>query len=238
MRAALISSLILTCLALPVQAREGAADDATASAKSHFAAGRAAVKRHQYEEAMREFEAGYRLKPSPLFLYNIGQVARQAGLPARALDAFEAYLHAAPAAADRAEVQRWIVQLRETVEHDRATAAAAHANDPPAPAAAATAAAAPASSPSLALSPASAAPPPAGSPSAGAPASGASATALTSAPPPPPRRARRTLWIALGSVGGALVLGGVATAIALGTRNNSGTPSGFHDLGMLNLGSH
>jgi hypothetical protein len=61
---------------------------------------------------------------------------------------------------------------------------------------------------------------------------------LTSAPPPPKAKSRRTLWIVLGTVGGALIIGGVTTGIVLGTRSNNGVPSGFHDVGTLSLGSH
>jgi hypothetical protein len=223
MRAVIVSFVIVMGAGATSRAAATPPGD-TASAKAHFAAGRAYANHQRYDEAMHEFELGYRLKPSPLFLYNIGMVARQANEPARAVDAFEAYLRAAPQAPDRAEVQRWVASLRETVERERPPAPSRA--EPPA----ATSAPAPATVP-LTPAPAAAA--------TSAPASGASPAALMSASPPPPdkRKSRRALWIALGTVGGALVIGGVVTGVVLGTRGN-GTPSGYHDLGSLGLGSH
>jgi hypothetical protein len=223
MRAAIVSCVIVLGAGLGPTRRAAATPSETVSAKAHFAAGRAYANRQRYADAMHEFELGYRLKPSPLFLYNIGVVAREANEPARAVDAFEAYLRASPQAPDRAEVQRWVASLRETVERERPPTPP-RAEPPPAT-----------SAPAPAAVPLTSAPAPAAS--APAPASGASPEALTSGPPPEKRKSRRALWITLGVVGGALIIGGVTTGVILGTRGN-GTPSGYHDLGGLGLGSH
>jgi hypothetical protein len=216
MRALVISSSLCICVGLA-----HADPPPPESARAHFAAGRKHVARQEYDAAIHEFELCYRLKPSAVFLFNIGQVARQAGETLRALDAFEAYLRESPRAVDRVDVERWIVALREAAEHERA----ARGPDKPAP---------PPSAVALTAPPPSSTPAPATSATATATATPAT-TALTASPPPaPPRRSRKTLWIALGSVGGALVLGGVATAIAVSARGSS-TPAGYNTLGSLSL---
>jgi iron complex outermembrane receptor protein len=212
-------AIVLSVALAPVGAARNASaspSDATQQAKAHFAAGRQHVARHEYDEAIREFETGYQLKPLPLFLYNIGQVARVAGNNAKALDAFERYLQAEPKAPDRAEVERWIASLREAVNKEKAAAPSSALPPPTVP------------PPSATLTPS--APDATAAPAA---AVLAPAPAATDAPRP---RSRKTLWIVLGTVGGALVIGGVATAIALSVHPGNDLPSGYHDLGGLSLG--
>jgi hypothetical protein len=63
---------------------------------------------------------------------------------------------------------------------------------------------------------------------------------VTASMPPPAERSvqhrRRALWITLGTVGGALVVGAVVTGVVLGVRHDDGVSPGFADLGIVNLG--
>lgn len=87
-------------------------DADAASAKQHFERGRELFVASQYLEALHEFEAGYRLAPLPLFLYNMGQACRHAGLIDQAIENYESYLQAVPDAPERAEVEQYLRELR------------------------------------------------------------------------------------------------------------------------------
>jgi tetratricopeptide (TPR) repeat protein len=85
-------------------------------AKAHFELGRAQFKHGDYEGALREFDESFKLQAAPLLLYNAGLAARKAGHDAIALKRYEDYLQRAPEdAAERAEVQRYVDELRVTV---------------------------------------------------------------------------------------------------------------------------
>jgi tetratricopeptide (TPR) repeat protein len=211
--------LLLSPASVATAAPPRPADDVTTMARVHFSVGRGHVQRHEYQQAMKEFELGYQLKPLPLFLYNIGRVAQVAGLYERSLEAFEQYLERYPRAPECREVRWWVATLRQRVAEEKVAV-----EPPPSPA-----------------------PPPPPSPAPPAPANltpppPESATVVVLQPPPseperhPPRR--RALWITLGTVGGVLVAGGaVALGVVYGTRagNNNDLPSGYHDLGRLGV---
>lgn len=75
-------------LALAAPLHAAPSDDAEAS----FTSALAAYDRAEYDEALRNFERAYALKPSYKLLYNIGLTQMARGDAARALDAFEGYL--------------------------------------------------------------------------------------------------------------------------------------------------
>jgi tetratricopeptide (TPR) repeat protein len=215
MRVRTIPLLLLMLASAPAFATPRIPDDATRMARVHFTVGRGHVQRHEYDQAMREFELGYRLKPLPLFLYNIGRVAQVAGKYERSLEAFEEYLERYPRAPECREVRWWIATLRQRTAEEKAVEPAA------APAARPEPAAAPAPATLTAPAPAPEAAP-----------------ALVAAAPVPDQdkpKKRRALWIALGTVGGALVAGGVVVGIVLGTRSNGNFPNGYHDLGRVGV---
>jgi hypothetical protein len=201
-----LPSALVLLLALSPRAH-AAVSDTTEEAKAHYVAGLAHLRLQHYERAIHEFEVGYHVKPLPLFLYNIGQVARLAGLTNRAIDAYEAYLRAAPKGHECAAVRRALVTLREDAGRERA-AAAAHDDAPESPPPDGAIAAPLAIAPSGAM-------PPALLPS---PAETGAPEATMSQP----RRSRKALWITLGTVGGALIIGGVITAVVLTTGKSSG----------------
>jgi hypothetical protein len=84
----------------------------TAAAKQHFERGRSLFDAGAFLDALHEFEAGYRLAPFPLFLYNMGQACRHARLIDRAIESYERYLQAVPDAPERAEVEQYLRDLR------------------------------------------------------------------------------------------------------------------------------
>src|SRR6185503_6340136 len=64
-----------------------------------------------YDKAIDEWEAGYRLKPAPQFLYNIAQAYRLSKRPDKALSFYQKYLKLSPHAENRPEVERHITAL-------------------------------------------------------------------------------------------------------------------------------
>ena len=87
------------------QARTGS------EARDAFEEGAASFRLGKYQAAIEAWERGYKLRPDPVFLFNIAQAYRQADDGAHALDYYRSYLAAAPAATNRAEVERRIEQL-------------------------------------------------------------------------------------------------------------------------------
>lgn len=94
----------------PAQPAASARDE---EARNLFEAARAAYEEGRYEEALERFEESYRLSARPGLLYNIGQTAERLRRDERAIEAYEAYLAAAPDAPNAAAVQRRIEILRE-----------------------------------------------------------------------------------------------------------------------------
>jgi tetratricopeptide (TPR) repeat protein len=196
------------------------AEDAEQRSRAHFKIGRYHLELHQYDEAIREFEIGYRYKPLPLFLYNIAQVAALAGQREKALEYYERYLAASPKAPERAEVQKNIAQLKRALGNDAPAAAA----EEPAPSKSvsepshnkvATARVGEPARPSGDVSPA------------------LIGIDATSPPPPKPQSSHRTLWIALGVVSAAALAG---AAIGVGVSlSSSHTESGYNDWGTLTV---
>lgn len=82
-----------------------------AAAKAHFAAGLRHFNLAEYEQALGEFKEGYRSKPDPVFLYNIGQCHRRLGHTEDAITFYRSYLREAPDAKNRDEVERRIGEL-------------------------------------------------------------------------------------------------------------------------------
>jgi len=137
----------------------------------------------EYDAAIEKYKEAYRFLPDPIFLFDVGQAYRKSGRPEDAIAFYKNYLIAAPTAANRAEVERFVADLKASVA---AAAAAAEA--------AAAAAAAKPPDPDPASAPAT------------------DALAAPAAPAPrPPRRPGTAVWVAV--VAGALVVAGGAAAV-------------------------
>ncbi len=62
------------------------------SARAAFERGMAALANHQYQDAAREFETSYQLRPLPVVLYNLALAHRELGHTSAAIMHFERYL--------------------------------------------------------------------------------------------------------------------------------------------------
>jgi hypothetical protein len=109
----------------------GAEDGATQHAKELFQQGSTLFNLGDFDKAIEAWQAGYKEKPDPTFLYNIGQAYRLKGDATKALFFYRGYLRNAPKGAFRAEVEGKIAALQKGGESKPAT-------PPPAPPPAAT----------------------------------------------------------------------------------------------------
>jgi tetratricopeptide (TPR) repeat protein len=195
-RAAMLAALCLL-LGTPARADE---EERSKAAAQHFESGMARFNLQEWDGAIGEWQAGYRIKPAPEFLYNIGQAYRLSKRSDKALQFYETYLRVAPRAPNRAEVQRHINALREILKREQAGASAAPVE------------------PSATPPPSTPAQPPTALPAreaSGAPAgAGEPAASTVVAPDAAMRRRKRALvW---GLVAGAVVVVGVAVGVGVG----------------------
>jgi tetratricopeptide (TPR) repeat protein len=88
-------------------------------ARTLFEAGRLAFEDGRFEDALASFERAHRLSNRSLLLFNIGACLDRLQRHAEAIDAFERYLEAQPEAANRAEVEARVGQMRAAAERER-----------------------------------------------------------------------------------------------------------------------
>lgn len=91
-------------------------------AREHVGKGADALRGGRYDEAMKEFEAGYALLPRPGFVLNMAHVQRQAGNLARARGYYRRYLDLDPGSAQRAEVEKAIADIDTALAPTRGSA--------------------------------------------------------------------------------------------------------------------
>jgi tetratricopeptide (TPR) repeat protein len=101
-------------------------------AKQHYEAGTTAFNLTQYDEAIAEYEAAYRLQADPGFLYNMAQAHRLAGHLDKAVRFYRNYLRLAPETPLRAAIEERIGELEKTLAAQQA-AAPPQGTMPPAP---------------------------------------------------------------------------------------------------------
>jgi hypothetical protein len=75
---------------------EAQTSDAAARARAHFEAGQTLVGERRFDDAYREFEAGYALSQRALFLFNMAECARESGRTSQARIDYARYLAADP----------------------------------------------------------------------------------------------------------------------------------------------
>jgi tetratricopeptide (TPR) repeat protein len=90
-----------------------AQEERTERAHIHLKAAIAYYDEGRYEDAAREIEASYQLKPLPDLQYNLAQCYERLGRFVDASKAYETYLSGNPNAADRKQVEARIVNLHE-----------------------------------------------------------------------------------------------------------------------------
>ena len=89
------------------------ADDTLAGARAHLNAGIAYYDEARYDEAAREMEAAYRLRPVAELQYNLAECYDRLGRPEDAARAYQKYLDGSPKATDRATVEARIANLQK-----------------------------------------------------------------------------------------------------------------------------
>ena len=98
----------------------GANDDPVTRARTHFEAGRALYQLGNYNEALREFAAGYQLAPRPQFLLNLGQCYRKLDDLPNAREMYQRYLHDAPASdPERPQAQQILAEIDKQIADGR-----------------------------------------------------------------------------------------------------------------------
>jgi tetratricopeptide (TPR) repeat protein len=165
--------LIAALAALLSVRAAGAADskEAERQAREHYKKGSAAFDAGRFEEAYKEFQAGYELAPRPVFILNMAHAERRRGELRNARALYKKFLLVDPQSKFRGEVEGVLQELDGAIAAEDTAAAKLQ---PPA------ASAAPA--PGVAPPPVAVAPPP--PPAAPAPAPIAAAPAPAPAPPP------------------------------------------------------
>lgn len=91
----ILSIAINTAAASPAAA-EDRARDAAQQADVHHARATQLFQEQKFAQAAQELERVYALEPKPLYLFNIAQAYRRAGLPDKALPAYEQFVNLAP----------------------------------------------------------------------------------------------------------------------------------------------
>lgn len=103
-----------------------------ARAKPHFETGAKAFRIGELAKAADEFKAAYESCPSPLFLYNLGQVYRQLKQIEKAIYAYKQYLAASPVDDERRdEVLSLVAKLEKQLDDERRPVAAPAATPSP-----------------------------------------------------------------------------------------------------------
>ena len=112
----------LAALCLLLCATTARADDAReAQARSYFAIGQGHYKLGEFAAAIDAFEAGYRARPLPLFLFNLAQAARLSGRLELARDYYQQYLEreTVRGAPQRAEARLQLQRVRRELKDAR-----------------------------------------------------------------------------------------------------------------------
>lgn len=91
----------------------------TARAKELFEQGTTLFNVGEFDKAIEAWQAGYKEKPDPGFLYNIGQAYRLKGDSQKAIFFYRGYLRNSPKAVNRADVEAKIAQLQKAVNEGK-----------------------------------------------------------------------------------------------------------------------
>lgn len=123
--------LIAVAAVALVCARAGAepSPQAVKAAKQHYLDGKKFQDAANYDAAIVEYDAAYKLAPKPQLLFNIGQCWRLKGDKQKAIDAYEAFLAAAPDDPVANDAREYVTTLRLRIEVERAEAASKRASE-------------------------------------------------------------------------------------------------------------
>jgi len=146
--------------------------DDTTRAKELFQQGTTLFDLGEFDKAIDAWQQGYKEKPDPGFLYNIGQAYRLKGDSAKAIFFYRGYLRNSPKAANRADIEAKIAALQKSAGEPKpaATPAVPVAPVAPPPVAPAPVSPTPAPPPPAPVGPTPVAPPPVAAPPLAGPA--------------------------------------------------------------------
>ncbi len=124
----MIRPLLLCALVLLTALPASAAP--SADAKALYKSGTQHYNLAEFDQALADFKEAYRLHSDPVFLFNIAQCYRRTNLPAEAATFYRSFLREAPNAANRADVEKVLVEMdaqarAKAQETERARAAEA-----------------------------------------------------------------------------------------------------------------
>ncbi len=112
------AALALAAIAATAGTARGQEHTMAPEARAHLERGLRAYAEHQWNEAIEELRAGYRIDPHPDFLFPWAQATRLSGDCAGALPLYRRAL-AAAGEEDRVDIERLIAGCEEEVERDR-----------------------------------------------------------------------------------------------------------------------
>ena len=109
------SSLLVTLVLVLASPARGD-ESTTEQAKQHYENGSKQYDLGHWDEAIREYETAYELRPDPSFLYNLAQAYRRKGDAKRALDLYRNYLVKTPKSPLRVEIEERIKSLQKQID--------------------------------------------------------------------------------------------------------------------------
>ena len=115
-RVTITASLLLAALAVSLAGPAQAGDGATEQARQHYETGTQQYDLGHWDDAIREYEKAYELRPDPSFLYNLAQANRRKGDLKRAMDLYRNYLGKLPKGPQRTDVEEKIAALQKQID--------------------------------------------------------------------------------------------------------------------------
>jgi tetratricopeptide (TPR) repeat protein len=106
-------AVALTSAPWPARADE----KTTEQARQHYAKGKQAFDLGKWDDAIAEFEAAYKLRSDPTFLFNMAQAYRRKGDLQRALDLYKNYLIENPETPKRDDIEKRIRALEKEMKN-------------------------------------------------------------------------------------------------------------------------
>jgi hypothetical protein len=105
--------LVLVSGATPAFAQE---DEASRESKAHYQKGRTAYDLGRFDEAVKEFEKAYELKPDAAYIFNLAQTYKQKGDHQKAVFYYRRYLTLSPQAKNREAIEARIAELEDLIK--------------------------------------------------------------------------------------------------------------------------
>src|SRR5438067_1229258 len=106
------AALVVLLFVAAQGAAHGQSSPQEARARGHFEVGHGLFRLGNYEDAIKEFAAGYQLVPKPQFLVDMAQCYRKLGNLERARELYRKYLAEAPIdSPERSQVEGIVTQL-------------------------------------------------------------------------------------------------------------------------------